>query len=149
MPKSRVSRKKLFRDFSHLDKRYVKNNYLKNISLVYKDFALSYNISKTDIEMLLFIYDLEFFTLEYLAESMHKSPKQIKKYDKGVYPLIRAGYIYKHFDRLTPSQNLEDHIFREETKFNYRVRYALSQKGRLLVQRLYRKLQGDEPINVS
>ena len=27
--------------------------------------------------------------------------------------------------------------FREETKYNFRVRYALTQKGRLLVQRFY------------
>jgi hypothetical protein len=36
---------------------------------------------------------------------------------------------------------MEDHLFREETKMNYRVRYALSQKGRLLVQAFYRKLE--------
>jgi len=48
--------------------------------------------------------------------------------------------MYKHFDKLTPSQNMDDHLFREETKYNYRVRYALSQKGRLLVQRFYRSL---------
>ena len=58
-----------------------------------------------------------------------------------VYPLVKEGYLYKHFDKLTPSQSMEDHLFREETKMNYRVRYALSQKGRLLVQAFYRKLE--------
>ena len=28
----------------------------------------------------------------------------------------------------------------------YKARYALTQQGRLLVQRLYRKLEGDEAI---
>tara|TARA_R110000822_G_scaffold78059_1_gene187132 strand:+ start:13867 stop:14316 length:450 start_codon:yes stop_codon:yes gene_type:complete len=149
MPKSRVSRKKLFRDFSKLDKRYVKRNYLKNIYKVYKDLSLNHNISKSEIELLLFIYDLEFFTLDYLSQAMGKSLRQLTKSDKGVYPLISEGYIYKHFDKLTPSQTMEDHIFREETKFNYRVRYALSQKGRLLVQRVYRKLEGEDPIIIS
>jgi len=50
------------------------------------------------------------------------------------------GYIYKHFDKLTPSKEMDDHMFHEETKFNYRVRYALTQKGRLLVQRFYNSL---------
>ena len=37
-------------------------------------------------------------------------------------------------------KRLEDHLFRDETKFNYRVRYALSQKGRMAVQRFYNSL---------
>jgi len=49
--------------------------------------------------------------------------------------------IYKHFERLTPSQTAEDHLFRDETKYNYRVRYAITQKARLLVQAFYRELE--------
>ena len=62
--------------------------------------------------------------------------------DRIVYPLLKIGYVYKHFDKLTPSNTYEDHLFRDETKFNYRVRYALTQKARLLVQRVYRELEG-------
>jgi hypothetical protein len=60
--------------------------------------------------------------------------------DRIVYPLVKEGYIHKVFDKLTPSQTFEDHLFRSETKFNYRVRYALTQKARLMVQRFYRSL---------
>jgi len=60
--------------------------------------------------------------------------------NRTIYPLMRRGFLYKHFDKLTPSAELEDHLFREETKYNYRVRYALTQKGRLLVQRFYHSL---------
>ena len=60
--------------------------------------------------------------------------------DRLIYPMLKQGYLYKHFDKLTPSQTMEDHLFREETKFNYRVRYALSQKGRMAVQRFYNSL---------
>ena len=31
---------------------------------------------------------------------------------------------------------------------NYRVRYALSQTGRLMVSKFYRKMEGEEQINV-
>ena len=55
---------------------------------------------------------------------------------------MNEGYIYKHFDKLTPSETYEDHLFRDETKFNYRVRYALTQKARNMVQRVYRNLEG-------
>jgi hypothetical protein len=51
--------------------------------------------------------------------------------------------IYKHFDKLTPSDSREDHLFRDETKFNYRVRYALTQRGRIIVQQIYRNLEGE------
>ena len=73
---------------------------------------------------------------------MGKSKKKLS--DRVVYPLMREGYVYKHFDKLTPSNTMEDHYFRDETKMNYRVRYALSQKGRLLVARYYRKMRGEE-----
>ena len=31
-------------------------------------------------------------------------------------------------------------LFRDETKYNYRVRYAITQKARLFVQRFYNEL---------
>lgn len=61
--------------------------------------------------------------------------------DRIVYPMVREGYLYKHFEKKTLSESREDHLFREETKYNYRVRYALSQKGRLMVQRFYNRLE--------
>ena len=67
--------------------------------------------------------------------------------DRIIYPLLKKEYIYKHFDKLTPTNSVQDYFFREETKFNYRVRYALSQKGRLMVARINRKMRGEEPFN--
>jgi hypothetical protein len=109
----------------------------------------NHDLTKTDLDLLFFVYDLEFFTIEYVSKELKRSSVQMRKADKGVYYLAKRGYIYKHFDKLTPSQTMEDHLFRDETKYNYRVRYALSQKGRLLVQQIYRKLEGTDPINVS
>lgn len=87
---------------------------------------------------MLWAYDLEFWTLDYAAESYGYSKKKIG--ERIVYPLMAEGLVYKHFDKLTPSDSYEDHLFRDETKFNYRVRYALTQKARLLVQRFYSKM---------
>ena len=50
---------------------------------------------------------------------------------------MNKGYIYKHFDKLTPSDTYEDHLFRDETKYNYRVRYAITQKARIKVQAFF------------
>jgi len=139
MPKSLVDKKKLFRDFSPLNQRYVKRNYLKNIRVATSNFCSDHDMFERELNFLLWAYDLEFFTLRYAADKYEYSEKKLA--ERIVYPLVKEGYIYKHFDRLTPSDTLESHLFREETKYNYRVRYAITQKARLLVQAFYRYLE--------
>lgn len=139
MPKSLVSKKKLFRDFSHLNQRYVKNNYLKRLRTSMISFCEKKDVFEREMLFMLWAYDLEFFTLKYASKDFKYSEKKLA--ERLVYPLANEGYIYKHFDKMTPSTKLEDHLFREETKYNYRVRYALTQKARLLVQAFYRELE--------
>jgi len=139
MPKSLVDKKKLFRDFSPLNQRYVKRNYLKNIRVATSNFCSDHDMFERELNFLLWAYDLEFFTLRYAADKYEYSEKKLA--ERIVYPLVKEGYIYKHFDRLTPSDTLESHLFREETKYNYRVRYAITQKARWLVQAFYRYLE--------
>jgi len=139
MPKSLVAKKKMFRDFSPLNQRYVKRNYLKNIRVATQNFCSENDIFERELNFMLWAYDLEFFTLRYASEDYEYSEKKLA--ERIVYPLVKHGYIYKHFDKLTPSDTLEDHMFREETKYNYRVRYAITQKARLLVQAFYRYLE--------
>lgn len=138
MPRSRVAKKRLFRDFSFLNDRYVNFNYLKRLRQRRIECCEANDISQKFLEFMLWAYDLEFFTLNYASEDYGVSKRHIG--ERWVYPLVNMGYMYKHFDKLTPSKEMDDHMFREETKFNYRVRYALSQKGRLLVQRFYNSL---------
>ena len=59
-----------------------------------------------------------------------------------------SDYLYKKYDKLTKTVNDEvSEYFRSEmTRFNYKVRYALTQKGRLFVTKFYRKLDGSEAI---
>jgi hypothetical protein len=147
MPKSRVSRKKLFREFSKIDPKFIQRNDLKNITFLYMDAELNYGLNSTDIEFLFFVYDLEFWTMDYVGKTMMRSKEQLRK--KQLYKLKELGLVYKHFDKLSPSNAEQDMFFRDENKFNYRVRYALSQKGRLLVARLYRKMNGEEPFRLS
>lgn len=139
MPKSTVKRSRLFRDFSKLPEKYVKHNYLKNLRAATNEFLENNtDLTKSYLHLMLFLYDLEFFTIDYVASEYGMNRKNLA--DRMIYPLVLAGYLYKHFDKLTPSDTLEDHLFRDETKYNYRVRYALSQKGRLAVQRFYNSL---------
>ncbi len=84
-------------------------------------------------------YGLVFFTIKYAAEDLEMNKGNVE--NRIIYPLVNKGYLYKYFDKLTPSQTYEDHLFRDETKYNYRVRYALTKKARLMVQRIYSQLQ--------
>tara|TARA_R100001163_G_C4980392_1_gene136750 strand:- start:258 stop:680 length:423 start_codon:yes stop_codon:yes gene_type:complete len=140
MPRSKVPKKRLFREFSPQDKKYILRNYLKNIKTVKRKINKDYDISFSMVEFLLWGYDLQFFTIKYAAKGLGMNEKNTA--NRFIYPLMKRGYLYKHFDKLTPSQTFEDHLFREETKMNYRVRYALTQKARLLVQRIYKELDG-------
>jgi hypothetical protein len=139
MPKSTVKKKRMFRDMSKLPSKYVKQNHLKNLRTAMNEF-LEDNPSLTRgyVYFMLYAYDLEFFTISWAAENYQMSKGNLA--DRIIYPLMSLGYIYKVFDKLSPSQTLEDHLFRDETKYNYRVRYGLSQKGRLAVQRFYNSL---------
>ena len=139
MPRSQVKKTRMFRDFSKMPSRFVKNNYLKNIKSATEEFVDGSEITKSYLYFMLFVYELEFFTISWAAGEYGMNKKNLA--DRMIYPLVSLGYLYKHFDKLTPSQTLEDHLFRDETKFNYRVRYALSQKGRMAVQRFYNSLQ--------
>ena len=138
MPRSQVKKTRMFRDFSKLPTRFVKSNHLKNLKNALEDFIGNGEITKSYLYFMLFVYDLEFFTISWVADEYGMNKKNLA--DRMIYPLVSMGYLYKHFDKLTHSQTLEDHLFRDETKFNYRVRYALSQKGRMAVQRFYNSL---------
>ena len=140
MPKSKPHRSRMFRDFSMMKPDQLKANYLKNIDLAIKDITKHFDISSADLLFMVFIYDYEFFTLAHIAKAYHRS--KLKLSERHVYPLVNLGYIYKHFDKLTPSSTREDHLFRSETKYNYRARYALTQKGRMWVSIFYRMADG-------
>ena len=83
-------------------------------------------------------------TLDHISKAYFSS--KVKLARRIVYPLQNKDYIYKYYDKLSPT-SYEEAVF-DESKMRYRVRYAISQKGRLLMQRYYRKLEGDEQINV-
>ena len=146
MPKSEVSKLKMFRDFSVIKDRYIKSNDLKYLNLALRDMAKNYDISEAEIRFMVFIYDLEFFTIDYASDAYFYSKRKL--FQRLVRPLKEKGYIYKHFDKTTEMNDALDYMFREEKGRNYRVRYALSQTGRLLVSKFYRKMYGEEQINV-
>jgi hypothetical protein len=131
--------KSLFRDFCVRPQRYIKNNHLKRLRTVLLEFQETYDLFEKELMFLLWAYDLEFFTLDFAAKDYGYRKKKLG--DRIIYPLVKEGYLHKYFDKLTPSQTFEDHLFRDETKMNYRVRYALTQKARMMITKLYKTLR--------
>lgn len=138
------SRKSMFRDFKYRDQDKLSRNYLKYTRLVVRDVCHHYGVKESELNFMLFAYDYEFFTLDHMSESYFYN--KMKLSERIVYPLSKKEYIYKYFDKLSPKK-YEDAMF-AENQYTYRVRYALTQKGRMLVQKYYRKLEGEEQINV-
>lgn len=138
------SRKSMFRDFKTRDESKLGNSYAKYHRLVVRDIVNSQGIKESHLNFMLFVYNYEFFTLDHMSEAYFYV--KLKLGARIVFPLMKMGYIYKYYDKLTPN-NYEEAMF-DESKMRYRVRYALSQKGRILVQRYYRKLEGEEQISV-
>ena len=137
-------RKGMFRDFKMRKEELLNNGYLKYIRLVTRDMVGNYDITESELNFMLFVYDYEFFTLDHMSSAYFYHKEKLGQ--RIVYPLMKKEYIYKYYDKLTPN-SYEDAVF-DESKMRYRVRYALTQKARLLVQKYYRKIEGKEQINV-
>lgn len=142
MPKR--SRKGMFRDFKLRKEDRMNKSYLKYMRLAVRDVVGHSDLKESELNFLLFAYDYEFFTIDHISSAYFYN--KIKFGQRILYPLAQKQYIYKYYDRLSPN-SYEESIF-DESKMRYRVRYALTQKARLLVQRFYRKLEGSEQISV-
>lgn len=139
MPKSRVADRRMFREFSVMREKYLNKNHLKNLKHVTEKYAgLGKEINIPQLQFMLWVYDLEFFTLKYAHEGFSMSENTIGP--RIVFPLMRLDYIYKQFDRKNAAGK-SNAAAKQESPSKYRHRYALTQKGRLLVQRFYTDLE--------
>jgi|TARA_R100000482_G_scaffold82018_1_gene32438 hypothetical protein len=143
MPKSKNSKKKIFREFSKLNQIYVKRNYLKNLRNVMASTKEKTGLKMSYVYFMLWAYDLEFFTMRYVSQDYGYQEEKVG--DRLVYPLQRQGYIYKYFNRF--DKNTYDYqMFKDRgmSRMQHRTRYCLTQKGRLFVQSIYREMEKDE-----
>jgi hypothetical protein len=144
MPKSAVGKSRMFREYSRMKPRFIKHRGMQNLYHAERYFIKELGVPRTNLQMMCYMYELEFFTLKHIAKHFGMNEGGLARRN---FPDLKHGdFIYKHFNKLTPSDTREDHIFRSETKYNYRVRWGLTQKGRLYVTRFYRMCAGEETI---
>ena len=91
MPRSKISKKILFRDFAKQDKTYINKNYLKNLKVLKNKYAKKLGMDFSKMEFLLWAYDLQFFTLDYASKGFESSKSNIGK--RYVYPLVKIIYL--------------------------------------------------------
>ena len=87
MPKSKVPKKRMFRDFSRQDKKYIKRNNLKRLKQMRQKVRSQWEISFSDLEFLLWGYDLQFFTIDYAAQDLEMNKTNLS--NRVIYPYKR------------------------------------------------------------
>lgn len=144
MPKSRVANKRKYREFSKMKKHFLgPNNFMKNARTKIADLAKKHDITRGQIEFMCWCYDLEFFTKRYAMQEFRISEGKIR--DNYLTPLTQKDFLYIHFDRKSISRDTEKRqMFQIQNSTSYRYRYALTQKGRLMVSRYYNLILEDQ-----
>lgn len=128
---------RMFRESSRLPDSAISHEGLKHLGITYHYFRKRFGLTMGQLHLMLLVYDLEFFTTDYACKQMRMYRGMF--YKRNILPLIKAEYLYHHFRQTSPSfHSMEDLMFYGETKFSYRSRMALTQKGRMLVARFYR-----------
>jgi acetone carboxylase gamma subunit len=142
---ARYHKGRKMREFSYLNDRYINKNYLKYYKHAVRDICGGTDLTMNEVNVMLFMYDYEFFTANHMADALFQS--RIKFKQKVLYPLMKRKWVHKVFDREKVGEMTWSQALMHE-RGKYRNRYALTQNARLVVQKFYRKLEGDEAITI-
>ena len=138
MPKSKVHKKKINREFLPLQGKYVRHNDMKYLSLAIRDMVNHTDLTRAELEFMLYTYDLEFFEITWAANTYNQSRKKV--YERIILPLKKKGYITEYYNHQSEEDVQMFSLRRTASKL------SLSHKGRHAVQRFYRKVYGEEDI---
>ena len=97
MAKRSGAQGRMDREFSLLPSRNVNRNYLKYLRHVTKDARQNYELTPLMLHAMFFMYDLEFFTEEYLREN-YSMMSRIKNYEIVLSPLMKLGHVGIYFN---------------------------------------------------
>jgi hypothetical protein len=127
-------RRKQLREFSKLDAKYVKNNYLKDFIRTSRELGREYGVTSNQVQFALWAYDLEFFTIDHAIKGIGRAKSTINK--RYIYPMKKMGLVYKPFEQLDISS---DGLFQEtQALYKHAAKFSLTQKGMIMVERMYR-----------
>ena len=99
-----------------------RDNYLKYYRNVLFDFRDKYDLKVSDIEFLFFVYDRDYFTCYTIAKEYRCSNSFITR---NLPKLMNKGYVTIYLEKA----------------HNRARRYMISQRGKILVTKFYKKLK--------
>ena len=99
-----------------------RDNYLKYYRNVLFDFRDKYDLKVSDIEFLFFVYDMRYFTGLTIAKDYRCSNSFITR---NLPTLMNKGYVTIYLEKA----------------HNRARRYMISQRGKILVTKFYKKLK--------
>ena len=132
------------REFRKEDRSKIGKNYLKYHKMAFLDIMRNEDLKKVELDVLLFVYDLEFFTAKYAAAQLAYDGHINFKKDV-LEPLRKKGMIINYINNGDIS-NEDRQRFRIPQSQKFSIRFAITQRARMIVQRLYNKLEGKIPI---
>jgi hypothetical protein len=133
MPKVRLHKRRKYREFSRIDKHFIKDNKMKNLFFFRNGMRINgRNVSFLQLAFLSFVYDLEFFTATYLMKQFGISRVALMK--NYIHPAVQAGHMHVLISSKPKEvEHLEDVMFEGEYIPKSIKRYSLTQKGRMVV----------------
>ena len=135
-----------FRDFAYRDDRgpslykfaWHANKFMKQ----------EYKLLPIQVDFLLFAYDLEFFTIEWMGQQLSKSYNQTK--DWLTVRMKKRELLFDYFSMEDIDIHKDTSMwFRDENRWNYRKRYSLTQQGRMIVERWRDIASGKETVELQ
>lgn len=144
MPLSHRHKRKKNRDFLMLPDKFVAENHLKWLDLVFRHHTKITDLSEVEMRFMLFAYDYEFWTITKISEDYGRSRNKL--YQRIILPLKQRDYIIPYFNQGNSSRVVDGHL---EIKYGQAARLSLSKKGRHAVQRFYKMVSGEEQISYA
>ncbi|MDG2285040.1 MAG: hypothetical protein P8N43_05890 [Alphaproteobacteria bacterium] len=121
-----------------LNSKFVGKNHLKKWSLALRETKEAHGVGTAEVELVLFAYDYEFFTITHIAKAMKRN--RAKLYERTILPLKRKGLVEDvHYAKDVDS--FVNAMFEGNDWRRNESRLGLSRRGRLLVQSIYRRLE--------
>ena len=146
MPKARLHKRRKYREFSKLDKKFIYDNKMKNLFFFRKGMKINgRSVPFIQLAFLCFVYDLEFFTATYLMKQFGMSRVGLMK--NYIHPAVQAGHMHVLISNTQKEvQHLEEMIFEGERVPKSIKRYCLTQKGKMVVSYFNKRL---DKVDVS
>jgi hypothetical protein len=135
-----------FRDFAYRDNRgELTYKYVWHADRYIKQH---YGLQPMYVQFLIYAYDLEFFTIEWMAKQLSKSYNQTK--DWLTVKMRKKGLLFDYFSADDINIHKDTSMwFRQENRWNYRKRYALTQEGRMIADRWKAIASGAENVELQ